>query len=146
MKNIQSVIQYLYVHILALATITTVFVYGLDIPTLITNAPHLVKQYYYQNYASNFILDIVLFGIYLAIAEFVANIYNIRTLQGKIGVVAITTLLISGAFFLYFTNTAKTSNFFSIWFHTVKHKAIIYDIILVTSVFLAKSWLTKKLF
>ena len=139
-------IKLMFSYLLSLATITMIFIYGLNIPTRITNAPDLVKQYYHTHYASSFVLDIFLIAIYLAIALYIANMFHITGFLEQLGMVACTTLFISGAFYLYFISTPKSSsNFFSIWFHRVQYKAVIYDIVLVSSVFAATSWLTKTL-
>ena len=143
--NLDQYVKPVFIYLFSLVSVTTILVYFLDLPTLLTNASHLVKQYYYTNYASSFLLDIVLVAIYLGIASYISQVSNFRTFFSQFAVVIITTLLISGAFFLYFTNTPKTSQFFSIWFHTVKHKAVIYDMFLVSSVFAVQTFLTKKL-
>ena len=38
--------------------ITIVGIYLLDIPTIVSGAPDLVKEYYYDNAVGSFILDI----------------------------------------------------------------------------------------
>lgn len=143
--NLDHYIKPVFIYLFSLISVTTILVYVLDLPNLLTNASHLVKQYYYTNFVSSFVLDIVLVAIYLGIASYVAQLWNMQSFFSQMGVVALTTLFISGAFFLYFTNTPKTSQFFSVWFHTVKYKAVIYDILLVSSVFAVQKFLTKKL-
>ena len=140
-----NTIKYTFAYLFSLVTVTTILVYVLDVPTIITNAPSLVKTYYYTNYASNFLLDVVLVAIYLGVSYYVNKSFGITEFWKQFGIVALITLCISGAFFLYFINTPKTSNFFSIWFHSVKYKALIYDIVLVSSVFAVKKFLMTKL-
>ena len=45
----------------ALTFVTVVGIYLFDIPTIISGAPDLVKEYYYDNAIGSFILDIFLF-------------------------------------------------------------------------------------
>lgn len=131
--NIQKrAFQYLF----SLITVTTVLVYGLNLPSYITNNKTLVKEYYDTNYFQNFLLDIVLIAIYLGIAYKMMQQFNITDILGQLFTVVFVTLAISGFFYLYFILTPKSSSFFSRWFHTVKHNAVIYDILLVGSVFM----------
>ena len=124
--------QYLF----SLITVTTVLVYGLNLPSYITNNTSLIKEYYDTNYFQNFLLDIVLIAIYLGIAYKMMQQFNITDILGQLLTVVFVTLAISGFFYLYFILTPKSGSFFSRWFHTVKYNAVIYDILLVGSVFM----------
>ena len=47
-----------------------------------------------------------------------------------------TTALISGSFWAYFSSGPMTSSFFSQWFHRAGFKAVIYDLTLLTLMYL----------
>ncbi len=132
-------------YLLALATVTSIFIYGLNLPKLVTGNVGLVKEYYYDNYMSSFLLDVVLIAVYLGIAYTVSGFLKISSFVGEWAMVLMVTLLISGGFYLYFLSTPLTNMFFSRWFHSVKYKAVIYDMILVSSVFAIKKFLDHKL-
>ena len=132
-------------YLLALATVTTLLIYGLNLPTLVTGNVGLVKEYYYNNYMSSFLLDVVLIVVYLGIAYMASNFLKISSFVGEWMMVLLVTLLISGGFYLYFLSRPQTKTFFSRWFHSVKFKAVIYDMILVSSVFAVKNFLDQKL-
>ena len=132
-------------YLLALATVTTLLIYGLNLPTLVTGNVGLVKEYYYNNYMSSFLLDVVLIVVYLGIAYMASNFLKIYSFVGEWMMVLLVTLLISGGFYLYFLSRPQTKTFFSRWFHSVKFKAVIYDMILVSSVFAVKNFLDQKL-
>jgi len=130
-------------YIISLLFVTIIFIYGFNLPTLITGNTILVKEYYYDHFLESLLLDVVLVAIYLNIAFYVFKILQVKSFLGKLSVVAGVTLLISGAFYLYFIYNKKTSMFFSRWFHTVKHKAVIYDIILLSLVFSVYEYIQK---
>ena len=135
----------IFTYLLSLTTITAIFVYGMNLPTIVTGNTTLVKTYYYKHYASSFLLDIVLVAIYLGIANMVAEYFDIVSFLGKLWMVGFITGIISGSFYLYFITNPQTSDFFSKWFHAVKYKAVIYDILLVSSIFVFKTFLTSTL-
>ena len=137
--------KYIYSYLLSLFSVTTVLVYGIELPRRITGETALVKEYYYKNYMSSLVLDIVLVFIYLWIAWFVMRKMNVNTYWKRISIVALVTACISGAFYLYFISNPKTSSFFSKWFHTVQYKAVIYDVILVSAVYMVYHFIESKL-
>tara|TARA_B110000305_G_C18867310_1_gene371507 strand:+ start:105 stop:536 length:432 start_codon:yes stop_codon:yes gene_type:complete len=130
-------------YIISLLIVTVVFIYGLNLPTIITGNKILVKEYYYDHFLESLLLDIVLIAIYLNIAFYVFQKLQLKSFLGKLLVVAVVTMLISGGFYLYFIYNKKSSMFFSRWFHTVRHKAVIYDIILISLVFSVYKYIQK---
>ena len=52
---------------------TFFIVYLLKIPNLLTNANHLINEYYYENFIQSLLLDICLVFIYLFIGIYVIN-------------------------------------------------------------------------
>lgn len=136
-----------YVYLLAISSITTVLVYLINLPEFITNAPDLIYEYYYKNPIKTFILDIFLVAIYIAISMLITKFFNIDINNNvkQLLVVASTTTLISGLFMIYFTSIKKSNSFFYRWFNTVSYKAIIYDVIIVCSVFTTMMILSDKI-
>jgi uncharacterized membrane protein YjjP (DUF1212 family) len=124
-------------------TFTMVFlVYILKLPILLTGNTSLINEYYGKNFNYTFLLDFVLFIVYLSLSLFFIEIFNIKTFSYKLLTVIITTLLISGAFFIYFLSKPKNNNsFFSRWFHTVTYKAVIYDILLLSFTYIMYQYL-----
>lgn len=135
----QQVIDY----IISLFFVTIIFIYGINLPTLITGNKVLVKEYYYDHFLESLLLDIVLIAIYLNIAFYVFKKLKVKSFFGKLLIVAGVTILISGAFYLYFIYTKQTSIFFSRWFHTVRYKAVVYDVILLSLVFSVYYYIQK---
>lgn len=122
-------------YVFSLITVTTLLVYVIDLPTLLTKEPALVKEYYVKNYFTHFLLDVILIAIYLGISHYFMELFQISDKFMQLLFVAVITACISGLFYIYFIRSPKSSTFFSRWFHTVKSKAVIYDMILVSSVF-----------
>lgn len=122
-------------YVFSLITVTTLLVYIIDLPTLITQESALVKEYYVKNYFTHFLLDVILIAIYLGISHYFMDLFQISDKFMQFVFVALVTACISGLFYIYFITSPKSSTFFSRWFHTVKSKAILYDMVLVSSVF-----------
>jgi len=117
---------------------TLLLVYALRLPSFMTQETSLVDEYYNKNAYLYVPLDFVLVAIYLAIAAIF--IWLLRTTSSnawQLVVVLVTTLVISGLFMWYFRSSPSSSrSFFSRWFHAAGWKAVFYDMIYVTLVFI----------
>lgn len=132
----------------ALTFITIVGIYLLDIPTIVSGAPDLVKEYYYDNAVGSFILDTFLVAAYIAVAMYVAGILGIPgdNHAKQVVTVALVSIVISGSFMLLFQSGFKKGSFFSRWFKRVGMKAVLYDMGLVSSIYLVMVAMHKKIF
>ena len=124
--------DHLVSYIFSFTFVTVTIVYILKIPYLLTNNKQLVNEYYGKNFSKSALLDILLFAIYMGISQLSINYFNINTTLYKLIAVAITTIIISGSFLIYFLSKPVDKSFFSRWFHGVGYKALVYDIILLT--------------
>jgi len=135
-------------YLAALTFITVVGIYLLGMPTIISGAPDLVKEYYYDNAVSSFILDVFLVAAYIAVAMYVAGLLNIDgdDHAKQVVVLALVSILISGTFMVLFQNGYNRGSFFSRWFKRVGCKAVLYDMGLVSCIYLVMVALHKKIF
>ena len=118
-------------------------IYLLKIPNYITKNNNLVKEYYFKNFIKNIPLDFILILIYLLISKLIIKIFNIK--KYKLLTIVITTIILSYLAYIYYTKQPKNNNFFSRWFHTVGKRGIIYDIIIVSFVYINYKYLLKEL-
>lgn len=132
MYNLSQLISFIY----AYAFSTMFLVYFLKLPLLITNQKEIFKEYYAENFNFTFFLDLSFILIYLLIACFFAKLFSIETIPMKFIVVVFTTLFLTGSFMLYFTSKKNDGSFWSRWFHSTGYKSVIYDIILVSFIYL----------
>ena len=121
--------------------VTIVLIYVFKLPNLITNADKLIKEYYYDDFFKSLILDLILFQLYIYAGKFLINYFKIKNLSNKILIIAITSMIISTIFMFLFLNFSSKDLFFYRWFKKVKFLAIIYDIIIVTSVYIVSEYL-----
>lgn len=112
-----------------------VIVYLLRIPQWFSNNSPLVHEYYYKNFHIHIPLDIFLIFVYLCFAQGLVMIFHINQEILKIAMVIFGTIIISGGFCLYFLSQAPSKSFFSKWFHSVRYKAVIYDVLLLFTVY-----------
>lgn len=134
-------------YILSLSTITAVFIYILNLPEFITNAPKLINEYYYKNAISAFIFDIFLIAFYISCSMFISKFLKVKPKDNtkQILILAFTTLLISGSFMIYFLSGGSPNTFFSRWFKKASYRALIYDLILVCSVYILMIIINNKI-
>ncbi len=132
-------------YLLSLTIVTAVIIYILDLPGYITGGHKLIKEYYYDNAIKSFILDIGLIAAYILAGELVAHLINVTSNSGKTLVVMGTSVAISTAFMLMFLSKPKSKSFFSRWFHTVGFSAVVYDMILVASVYLVYKIINERM-
>lgn len=126
-----------FAYLLSLSCITVVFIYVLDIPTFISQAPNLVNEYYYKNAISSFILDVFLIAFYISAAMYAGKFLRLSKTDNaqQFLAVVITTMLVSSLFMLYFLSFGEPKAFFTRWFERVRYKAVLYDVVLVSSVY-----------
>lgn len=131
-------IQYLTIYTLSYFTITSIFVYILNLPQIITNDKKgLIKEYYIKNFVNVIILDYFLILAYLTFNNWLIKIFKINNFYCQILMNILGTILLSGGFMIYFLSKPLNKNsFFSKWFYSVKWKAVVYDIFLIVLTFL----------
>ena len=133
-------------YITAFTLITLVCVYILDIPTIISQSPSLVHEYYYKNAVLSFFLDIVLIAVYIAVAMYVAQLCRIESYAFQTVVVAIVSIVISSTFMFYFQHRGDSTLFFVRWFKQVGFKAVLYDMGLVSLTYITMIAIHHRLF
>jgi hypothetical protein len=116
--------------------ITIIFIYIFKIPNLITNANKLIKEYYYDNFLNSLILDLILFQLYIYAGNYIIKLLKIKNIINKTLIIALTTVIISSIFMFLFLNFSNKELFFYRWFNKVGFLAVIYDMIIVTSVYM----------
>jgi hypothetical protein len=130
-----NLIKHVFAYFTSLILVTVFVIYLLDLPTFLTGANELIKEYYYDHLVESFILDIFLFAGYIAVGLFIVNLLNIRENYQKLITVAITSFLLTTFFILLFKYNNQKS-FFSRWFKRVGMLASLYDMLIVSSVFI----------
>ena len=133
-----KLLKLLIIYTLSYFTVTTIFVYLLNLPQLVTNDKKgLIKYYYVKNFVNVIVFDYFLIMFYLLFNNWLISTFNVKSLFGKIIINIIGTILISGSFMIYFLNKPYNKNsFFSKWFYSVKWKAVVYDILLILLCFI----------
>lgn len=136
-KKYKDTIKHIFAYFTSLILVTVFIIYLLDLPGYLTKAHDLIKEYYYDNLVQSFILDIFLFAGYIAVGMFFINLFKINDNSYKLITVAVSSFILTTLFITIF-NYNKYSNknsFFSRWFTRVGMRAALYDMIIVSSVF-----------
>lgn len=122
----------------SLILVTVVLVYILNLPAFLTQADDLVYEYYVQNALYSFILDTFLVAMYISISMWMIQWMRVSKKDNMAQwlVVVSSTIAISSIFMVYFLNGGSPNTFFSRWFNRVGYKAVVYDAVLVSSVYL----------
>ena len=128
----------IFTYLVSFSIVTLVYVYLLNVPGHITQSYDLVYEYYYTNAMYSFILDVGLIAFYLYVSN---QLYTWCMLPKsdnalKLIVVLCTTIMISGGAMFYFNTLGAPNLFFTRWFKRVGYRAILYDVYLVSSVYL----------
>lgn len=134
-------IQIIKTFIIAYSLVQLIFVYFLDLPSLITSANSLIYEYYYKNGLFNYFLDLIIYAVYISIAYFIITFFNI--VNFKILIVILTTFSLSTFFMIFFTSYPKNKSFFSRWFYKTRFKSVFYDCIIISITYLAYIYLYK---
>jgi len=128
---------------IAFIIVTLVGVYMVRLPHIISDQPDLVADYYKKNWKWNIPMDYLLVLGYFAIAGYIWKKLGYKKTSQHLLVLVITTIIISGSFFLIFKIQPETDSFFSKWFHRAGWAAVLYDVVLLSSIFLVYVSLNK---
>ena len=135
-SNASSILSFIFACFVSLFAVT----YSLRVPYRLTKSP-LVKEYYETNYVTSIPIDLFFIGCYFVVALKIANAFGMNTYIEKLMIVGLTTAFLTSAFCFYFRSTPKTDNFFSRWFHAVGYASVLYDVILLMTVFVVYSYM-----
>ena len=130
-------------YLLSFSAVTMVLVYGIDLPTMMTGERKLVTEYYYKDFVSSLLTDVLVVAGYLGVAAYTISAASVKGLVARLAVVAITAAIISGSFLALFSLGWYKETFFSRWFEASGRKAVAYDIALVTSVYWLLEFIEK---
>ena len=127
-----------FAYICAFVITLILLVYLLKLPYILTGADDLVNEYYVQHALTNIPLDFLLVTLYLLTAYALFWCVGVQTHQVafRTVLVVLTAILLSGFFVLYFTKQPVSPSFFSRWFHRVGWSAVLYDAILLMTIYL----------
>lgn len=133
MAVIKEILLLLVAYSITFIISTTLVVYVLHLPTFITGQKDMVNEYYYDNFLSSALFDYFLVFAYLLVAQGVIYGLNANYISHRLTIVMITTLCISGSFYMYFkSQPLDKKSFFSRWFYKAGFNAVVYDIVLLT--------------
>ncbi len=138
MLDASNVLSFLFASFVSLFSVT----YSLRLPYRLTNST-LVKEYYETNYVTNVPFDIFFIACYLIVAFQVASKLKMKTYLQRILIVGLTTAILTATFCYFFKSRPVTSSFFSRWFHTVGYTSVVYDVILLMTVFVVYSYMCE---
>ena len=143
--NLENIKNELLIYTIVYGFVMILVVFLGRIPNMLTN-DNIINFYYKTNFNKNIIYDYFFIGVYLLIGLYIIDKFDIKDNIHQILVITIVTILLTGGFMLYFQSKPKTyDNFFSVWFHTVSYKSIIYDIILLILTYLLYKFIKKEL-
>jgi hypothetical protein len=119
-------------------------IYIFNLPYILTGDSAIVKEYYYQNWKTNLPLDFFFIFIYFIIADMIWTSAGIRKTSERLLVLVGTTIVLTGGWCIWFNTRPATGSFFSRWFRRVGWITVLYDVILLSSVYLVYVSLTNR--
>mgnify|MGYP000867134677 CR=1 FL=1 len=132
-------------YFLSLTIVTFFLIYILNVPGYLTGADKLIDEYYYKNMVGSFIFDIFICAIYISIAMIVTSYLNIKDNTYELLAVMATCIVISSIFMILFKNGFHKGSFFSRWFSKVGFRGVVYDSILVSTIFVVMKIIYKHI-
>ena len=120
----------------AFLIVTIIGVYFVRLPHIMSDQPELVADYYKKNWKWNIPLDYFLVLGYFWVAGYISKKIGWEKTSERLLVLIGTTTLISGSFYMWFVSRPETGSFFSQWFHRARWTAVLYDIVLLSSIYL----------
>ncbi len=128
--------------ILAIVSSLVLFTYMMKLPHVVMpRHSEIINEYYYDNMFPNALLDVGFIVIYIGIAMYLCKIISAESHIEPLIVALVTSLLTASFCFSFNLAEKNEDNFFSKWFHEVKYKSVIYDVILVVMTFIMYKYL-----
>ena len=134
--NWQSYTYFASVFIAVYLLVMGLLVYTINLPARLTGNPALVHEYYFVEPWKSLAMDLVFIVLYWLFAYTIWNVFEVTSVvyQGLIFVAS--TALLTTFFWWYFTRRPVDSgSFFSRWFHGVGARSVVYDIVLLGTLF-----------
>jgi hypothetical protein len=123
-------------YLISFVLTTAVVVYVLNLPAYLSGAPKLVHEYYYTHFWKSNVLDVFLIAAYIWAGMVLAGVLGIAgSTAGQVTGIAVASAAISSAFAAWFIFKPRSSSFFSRWFHAAGWSAVLYDVIIVTTIY-----------
>ena len=131
-KYYALLLSYTLAYILCLIII----VYILNFPGWITESYDIVKEFYIKNGIRNLFVDWVIIGLYLIFAQFFIKKLALKSNASKLAVVATICIILYIVFYILFTQIPSLKGtLYHKWFTRVKSKGVIFDIVIICSVY-----------
>ena len=145
----QSLIQYVIIYLLGIAFTIVSVVYLFRLPFLIAGPQSaIVDEYYITNFITNVPLDIVFITIYVLVAIGITRLLGytfVKDLSISFLVLVLTTISITGFFWLLCSYMMPSEWFFPRWFHIMKASSIVYDVSLLSVLLFTMAFMTYSL-
>ena len=132
-------------YLTSVLTMFAIFIFAFDLPTLMGIDKKLVTERYYMNFThSLYFTSMIYVAGFLFVAQVIISALSAQSLLYRLFIVAVVTGLIS-AIFLWVVDYGLLDgkSFFSRWFKNAGIKAVTFDIIIVTTVYL-KYWMLNR--
>jgi hypothetical protein len=120
--------------------------YGLDLANFILENKIVIKEYYKDHYIKTFFYEMILITIYIFISEKVTHSLHIVDNAQKLLFLTAIIVLISSAGMLFFNYFRNNELFLSKWFKNLGWKYILYEIILVGTIYHVYNIIVDKLY
>lgn len=130
-------VKNILVFLLSYFLVMGVLVYLIKLPVWITGNESLVHEYYFVQPWKSLGMDLFFILMYLSFTYLIWKLFGITSIVVQGLVFMMCTAFLTAFFWAYYTQSAlDSSSFFSRWFHGVGIRAVLYDIILLGTLFI----------
>ena len=118
--------------ILSIVTSLVIFTYMMKLPYIVMpEHSEIIDEYYKDKMYPNALLDVGFIVVYIGIALNICTHTSAQSYMEPIIVGLVTASLTAFFCFIFNTREKNNNNFFSRWFHEVKYKSVVYDVLLI---------------
>lgn len=125
----------LVTYIVSFVLTIVVLVYLLDLPKYISEKPKVVDIYLHKHLAKSVIYEMMIIAVYIGITELLIRIFKVKENYKKLLIVNLVTALFSGLFVLLYKYVPHSSNIFNRWFKATGWTYVLYEVILVGTIY-----------
>ena len=142
MNYLKEIIAYIISFILCIFVLE----YILDLPNYIIENPQIVDEYTRKFFLKTFLSEMLAIAIYISLSEIIIKMFDVKENYKKLLIVTLITTIISGLFVVSHKYFLNTTVFFNRWFKASGWTFILYEIIMVGTIYHVYDHILEKLF
>ena len=143
---IMTYLKEILAYIISFIACILVLDYLLDLPKYIIENNKVVDLYTHKYFLKTFLSEMLVIAIYIGLSEIIIKMFDIKENYKKLLIVTLITSIISSLFVISHKYFLNTNVFFNRWFKASGWTFVLYEIIMVGTIYHVYDHILEKIF